>query len=665
VEEARGYLAANNPPAECEAITNRLLCGDRKRSVTICTECQKHVGDDMVISAPQGEMRLCDYVVDPAWCSERPSGPAIAHERHEGALPPGSASGEVCSRVLGHSVEDFASAVAALTDHEEMVLALVHPLVQVYTIPRTGQLAYVGHICNFRQKVAKFLSSLPVMPADMPVVHVRPRKYKGNVSGKALFKVDVHKLRRAFQWLRDNNPYYANVEWREEAATAWEADDVQVGTTREADDDSAQAPPVSRRCFDGWIQHAQNEAMAGDCGYAIGKRLHEIILETHEDDAEPVSESAADLENWTRVRRMVAEVFGRSAFRMATALPQDILAVALAARGILDLGLPQYQDAHDTLRALRSLDTHSCPLDLTVFRAELDAVMLELSEEDPEVVHAGATASAAAGDDVGLRESVLDSLAAAAQQVIGEHGAPPVSDSACLEAALPAEAPPAHAAAAQQVIGAHGAPAVSAGECPEAAPPSEAARDVSEEHGAQPVSDSACPEAALPAVAAPPKTKYPRVDPPDVEDEPGQAIREDTPGYIAQAFPKLFPHGVGDYHGDWKGLRRTLRFEEWGRYVMLWHDGRFMRHTRFRYWLLDTMLRVMILGVQRTFFRTRKACEDYTLESLMDKQKRRELVQQMSTVTNLIRGPLARGERCAKSSRRWSTISKPRRLTWG
>ena len=25
---------------------------------------------------------------------------------------------------------------------------------------------------------------------------------------------------------------------------------------------------------------------------------------------------------------------------------------------------------------------------------------------------------------------------------------------------------------------------------------------------------------------------------------------------------------------------------------MLWHDSRFMQHTRFRYWLLDTMLRV-------------------------------------------------------------------------
>ena len=53
--------------------------------------------------------------------------------------------------VLGQSVHGFAEAVASLTDSEEMVLALVHPLVKVYTIPKTGQLAYVGHVCNIRQ----------------------------------------------------------------------------------------------------------------------------------------------------------------------------------------------------------------------------------------------------------------------------------------------------------------------------------------------------------------------------------------------------------------------------------------------------------------------------------------------------------------------------------
>ena len=150
VEKAQRYLAANYSAEECETIARRLHNPERKRVITICGDCCTHVGEDHVLLAPVGEMRMCDYVVDPIWCSPRPSGPAIAHERFEGAHPPGSASEEMSSRVLGFSVEEFANPVAALSDHEEMVLALVHPLVQVYTIPRTGQLAYVGHICNFR-----------------------------------------------------------------------------------------------------------------------------------------------------------------------------------------------------------------------------------------------------------------------------------------------------------------------------------------------------------------------------------------------------------------------------------------------------------------------------------------------------------------------------------
>ena len=147
-----------------------------------------------------------------------------------------------------------------------------------------------------------------------------------------------------------------------------------------------------------------------------------------------------------------------------------------------------------------------------VFRTELDAVMLEEYEDDPEVVHAGATASAEAGDDVGLREGVLDSLADAAQKVVGERGDTPGS----------------------------------ASPRPDAGPPAD---EMSQPHERM--------------------VKCPRVDPPVVDGAPGQAIREDTPGYIANAFPNLFPHGVGDYHGDRSGLRRTLCFEEWDRCLML------------------------------------------------------------------------------------------------
>ena len=91
---------------------------------------------------------------------------------------------------------------------------------------------------------------------------------------------------------------------------------------------------------------------------------------------------------------------------------------------------------------------------------------------------------------------------------------------------------------------------------------------------------------------------------PEVDDDMGRAINEDTSEYIVFIVPKVFPSGTGDYHSDKAGLRRFLSFQEPGVYIMLWHDGRFMRHSWFRYWLLDTMLPVIVPGVQCTFYRT-------------------------------------------------------------
>ena len=139
------------------------------------------------------------------------------------------------------------------------------------------------------------------------------------------------------------------------------------------------------------------------------------------------------------------------------------------------------------------------------------------------------------------------------------------------------------------------------------------------------------------------KLKYPRVAPPEVEDAMGQAVREDSPGYIAQAFPKLFPFGTGDFHDLRQHFPTLLSFEEWGRFVMMWHDGRFSRHSRFRYWLLDTTLRLMTPGMKRTFFKTREAASDFTLADLEDKGTRRNLVQQMSSATSKLPGSV--GER--------------------
>ena len=337
-----------------------------------------------------------------------------------------------------------------------------------------------------------------------------------------------------------------------------------IGVVRESSDDDDQVLPISNQCFQRWMLDWGSEATSGDLGYPIGRRLFELLRSDLEED------SSEDL----------------SVFRMATSMPHYIFSAALCARGVLDLGLPQTLEAQDTLQAVRSLAELDSPIDLESLHREIDAIMLEIAAEEPEVVSTGTVTGTDTADDVGLRADVVDSLASIAEEVLGESGRAPGS----------------------------------ASDLPQGDEP------LPEERGQQQR-----------------KLKYPRVDPPEVEDQPGQAVREDTPGYIPKAFPKLFPHGTGDYHADHGGLARTLRFEEWGRYVMLWFDGRFMKHTRFRYWLLDTMLRVMVPGVQRTFFRTREACQDYTLQSLTDPQLRRELVQQMSSATNAIPGSI--GER--------------------
>ena len=76
---------------------------------------------------------------------------------------------------------------------------------------------------------------------------------------------------------------------------------------------------------------------------------------------------------------------------------------------------------------------------------------------------------------------------------------------------------------------------------------------------------------------------------------------------------------------------------------MMWHDSRFMRHSRFRYWFLDTSLRMMTPTMRRTFFKTREAATDYTLADLEDKETRKNLGQQMSSATSKLPGSV--GER--------------------
>ena len=97
------------------------------------------------------------------------------------------------------------------------------------------------------------------------------------------------------------------------------------------------------------------------------------------------------------------------------------------------------------------------------------------------------------------------------------------------------------------------------------------------------------------------KKEMQRIDAPQIEDSFEKAIPEDTPGYIACAFPTLFPFGTGDYHAARGAARVKFDFATWGKHVLQYHDQRFMRHTRFRYFFMNTWLRIKSLVSEMSF----------------------------------------------------------------
>ena len=73
-EDACRYLYENYPEDEVKRILDRLVSKSSKRVITICGECGKYVGADLRLPAPEDEMRLCDYLVDPIYSAASTQG---------------------------------------------------------------------------------------------------------------------------------------------------------------------------------------------------------------------------------------------------------------------------------------------------------------------------------------------------------------------------------------------------------------------------------------------------------------------------------------------------------------------------------------------------------------------------------------------------------------
>jgi hypothetical protein len=167
----------------------------------------------------------------------------------------------------------------------------------------------VGHVCNFRQKVTQFLSRLPTLPGNMPFVKVRPRSYGGKPSRKAPFTVNVQKLRHAFEWLRANNPYYHDVEWREDWAQEWRKDDVDIGTSRDEDFEDGEAIVLNKEAFEVWMQWVLHHRASGDDGFEMGGRLLDLVESARDADDDTCND-------WNRIRALAADALESPFFEL-------------------------------------------------------------------------------------------------------------------------------------------------------------------------------------------------------------------------------------------------------------------------------------------------------------------------------------------------------------
>ncbi|KAJ3752055.1 hypothetical protein EV360DRAFT_89120 [Lentinula raphanica] len=87
------------------------------------------------------------------------------------------------------------------------------------------------------------------------------------------------------------------------------------------------------------------------------------------------------------------------------------------------------------------------------------------------------------------------------------------------------------------------------------------------------------------------------VNAPTLEATP---IQEDAPGYIAQAFPTLFPNGAGDFHTP--HMQKVDMGEYFDRLIRI-HDGWFARHRRFPWFTFNTLQRRRSLGAAKVYVR--------------------------------------------------------------
>jgi ATP-dependent DNA helicase PIF1 len=96
-----------------------------------------------------------------------------------------------------------------LTQIEEMIIAPVHALLQVWQV-RGGQTKYTGHTCNFPRETAVFHSKVPLLPEQCDVIIMRHTGLDNQNEEQIFqdFRVRRHAVQQWLEYLEANHPTF-------------------------------------------------------------------------------------------------------------------------------------------------------------------------------------------------------------------------------------------------------------------------------------------------------------------------------------------------------------------------------------------------------------------------------------------------------------------------
>ncbi|MCP3885831.1 MAG: hypothetical protein GY700_10220, partial [Propionibacteriaceae bacterium] len=221
------------------------------------------------------------------------------------------------------------------------------------------------------------------------------------------FKVNVQKLRAAYLWLKEHNPYYRHITWDEVAVHAWSQDDVSVGTTKEEHLLNDQPLAVTQEHFGRWMQEADAQQEGGaEGGFSMGRRLLEVLIQQRDD--------TTTTDPWSLLRALVADVQSQCYIRAACALPETFIAALLYAHGAVTLHTMPDVPVAEVAAFLAEMPQAEWSDDLLLLYSELHTVRALVSAEEPEV-HLGGFSAAPPAEDLTLREETLEKMAAAVE----------------------------------------------------------------------------------------------------------------------------------------------------------------------------------------------------------------------------------------------------------